>query len=235
MKVKTLHDWPRRLSDATRIQRELLAPQVDLYGSIPDQGLIVGIECVFSEPYHKVFCAAVLMRYPGFTEVERSLAEDDLPFPFNLDLMSFREGKTICRALEGILAQPDILMISGDGINSPSGVGVATHMGILYDTPSIGCFRRLRTAEKPRVRREKGSQTPISQNGRQVAIALRSKANVKSIYVSPGYKIGFDDSVRLVFSMLRGFRTPEPIRVSHLLATQRRTEFVKEKESGVGK
>lgn len=222
MKPRLVHDWPRRMSDAARIQRETILPLVDLYGTAPEDGLVLGIECVFNEPVRKVYCAAVLMRYPGFSEVERSIIEAESPFPYNPELGSFREGQAICKALERISARPDLLMVHGDGVNNPSGVGVATHMGIIFEIPAIGCFRRMRTGERPKVGKLKGDQMRISMGGKDVAVAMRSKEETKPIYVSPGYKISLDDSVKLVNSMLRGFRTPEPIRVPHLLLTRYR-------------
>ncbi|MFQ5607817.1 MAG: endonuclease V, partial [Candidatus Zixiibacteriota bacterium] len=124
MRPEIIHDWPRRLSDAAQIQRETIIPRVDLYGVPPDAGLVLGIECAFNEERRRVYCAASLMRFPGFTEIERSLAEYDTPFPHTPELESFREGKVICLALEKIQAKPDILMIHGEGINSPAGAGV---------------------------------------------------------------------------------------------------------------
>lgn len=227
MKPTIVHNWPRRLSDAAQIQRGTLAPLIDLYGTPPDEGLILGIECVFHESFGKVYCSAVLMRYPGFTEIERSLGEDDIPFPYALELSSFREGKVICKTLEKIKATPDLIMIHGDGVNSPSGIGVAVHIGIIFNIASIGCFRRFRTGERPRVARKKGSVRKIVRDKREIAAVFRSKFQVKPIYISPGYKVGLDDSVRIVQSMLRGFRMPEPIRVPHLLVMRHKSAVEK--------
>ncbi|HSH00144.1 MAG TPA: endonuclease V [candidate division Zixibacteria bacterium] len=223
MKPRIVHDWPRRMSECAKIQKELLLPLLDLYGSVPDEGLVLGIEAVTLEPARKIYCAATLMRYPGFTEVERNLSEDDIPFPFSLELNSFREGRVIVKTLEKIQARPDLIMVHGDGINNPSGVGLACHLGIIYEIPAIGCFRRLRGAERPKVGRAKGAQAKIVSDGREVAVALRSKEETKPIFVSPGYKISLDEAVAKTLSMLRGFRTPEPIRVPHLLATRQRS------------
>lgn len=227
MKPKIIHKWPRRLSDAAQIQRDTIMPLSDLYGTPPNEGLILGIECAFDSVLGKVYCAAVLMRYPGFNEVERSMEEDEIPFPYTLELAAFREGKVICKALEKIKAIPDLLMIHGDGVNAPGGVGVASHIGIIFDIASIGCFRRFRTGDRPRVRREKGSITKIVRDKREIAAAFRTKHKVKPIYISSGYKVGLDDSVRIVQSMLRGFRMPEPIRVPHLLVMRHKTGAAK--------
>lgn len=227
MKPKIIHSWPRRLSDAAQIQRETIVPLSDLYGAPPDGGLILGIECAFDVALGKVYCAAVLMRYPGFDEVERSIEEDEIPFPYTLELAAFREGKVICKALEKIQAIPDLLMIQGDGVNAPGGVGVASHIGIIFDTPSIGCFRRFRTGDRPRVRKDKGSITKIVRDKREIAAAFRSKHGVKPIYIASGYRVSLDESVRFVQSMLRGFRMPEPIRVPHLLVMRCKTNSAK--------
>jgi len=221
------HEWLKRTSDATRIQRDIIKPRVDLYGSAPAEGLALGIECAFRENARKVYCAAVLIRYPGFTEIERSLAEEDTPFPYVAELSSFREGKVICKALETIQTKPDFIMIHGEGINAPSGIGVATHIGVLFDIPTIGCSRRLRFGVRPRVGKVRGAMTKMAIEGRDVAMVVRSKSDTKPIFISPGYKIGLDDSVRLVMSMIRGFRTPEPIRVPHLLVMRMKNEAEK--------
>lgn len=225
MKPQIVHSWPGRYSDIRKIQREILAPEIDLYGSPPERGLVLGIECVFREPSQRIYCAAVLMRYPGFTEIERSLLIGKAPFPPNPEISSFREGRTIVEALEQIQAHPDLLMIHGEGVNSVSGIGIATHMGIIYDIPSVGCSRRrLMSIPKPRVGRPKNSVAKVVREGKEIGIALRSRAGVKSIYISPGYRLGMSESLQFVRHMLRGFRTPEPIRVAHLLATRLRSQ-----------
>lgn len=229
MKPRIVHEWPRRMSDAARIKKEVIAPLVDLYGSAPDNGLVLGIEAVINEPSRRVYCAVALMRYPGFTEIDRNMAEDDTPFAHTPELASFREGRAICKAVERIQTRPDLIMIHGDGINAPGGIGVANHIGAIFEIPTIGCFRRLRFGERPKVGDAKGSVTKILRDGKEVAAALRSKEGTKPIYISPGYQISLDDSVALVQSMLRGFRTPEPIRVPHLLATRFRNA---QKKSG---
>jgi deoxyribonuclease V len=224
MKPEIPHSWPRRYSAAIEIQKNILAPRVDLYGTTPQAGLVLGIESAFKESSQTVYCAAVLLRYPGFTEIERSLVSGEIPFPPNPEIASFREGRVIARALEQIDAQPDLLMVHGEGISAISGIGIATHLGIIYDIPSIGCSRRKPSAKKPRVGRPKNSQAKVIRDGKEIAIALRSKLGVKSIYVSPGHHLGLDDSVQFVKHMMRGFRTPEPIRVAHLLATRLRAK-----------
>ena len=224
MRPHILHDWPRRTSEAARIQREILKPLHELYGLTPDCGLVLGIEVAFNENLRKVYCASVLMRYPGFSELERGFAEADTPFPPNSDLHSFREGGVICKSLENIKATPDFLMIQGEGVNAISEIGIATHMGMIFDIPSIGCARRMLSAARPKVGKFKGATAKILRDGQEVAIAARTKRKVKPIYISPGYKMGLADSERLVMGMLRGFRTPEPIRVPHLLVMRLKNE-----------
>ncbi len=230
MKPEIPHSWTKRYSTAIEIQKNILAPRMDLYGVAPEEGLVLGIESAFKESSQTVYCAAVLMRYPGFTEIERSLVFGDIPFPPNPEIASFREGRIIAKALEKIEAKPDLLMVHGEGISAISGIGIASHLGIIYDIPSIGCARRKPSAPKPRVGRPKNSQAKVLRDGKEIAIALRSKLGVKSIYISPGYHLGLDDSVQLVKHMMRGFRTPEPIRVAHLLATRLRSRIERERK-----
>ncbi len=235
MKPEIIHNWSRRYSEIVKIQKNILEPKTDLYGSAPDSGLVLGIECAFKESSQRVYCAAVLFRYPGLSEIERSIVSADAPFPPNPEISSFREGPVISQALEKIEAHPDLLMVHGEGISAISGIGIATHLGIIYEIPSIGCSRKIPPAPKPRVRRPKNSQAKVIRDNREIAIALRAREGVKSIYVSPGYRIGLNDSVQFVIHMLRGFRTPEPIRVAHLLATRFRSQSERERNEAANR
>ncbi len=183
MKPANIHKWPRRYSEIVQIQESFLAPKADLYGSVSDSGLVLGIECAFRESSHRVYCAAVLFRYPVLTEIERSLVSAEIPFPRNPEISSFREGQVITQALDKIEAHPDLIMVHGEGISGINGIGIATHLGIMYDIPTIGCSRKIPPAEKPRVRRQKHSQSKVVRDSREIGVALRAKEGVKSIYI----------------------------------------------------
>lgn len=162
--------------------------------------------------------AAVLMSYPDLEILEESTAAVEVDFPYVPGLLSFRELPALLPALEALSCAPDVIFVDGQGVAHPRGFGLASHLGVLAAVPTIGCAksRLLGEAEEPGP--GVGDWEPLRHEGRTVGAALRTRRNVKPIYVSVGHLVDLPTCIELVVSCLRGFRLPEPQRRAHLLA-----------------
>ncbi|MCX7950273.1 MAG: endonuclease V, partial [Treponemataceae bacterium] len=137
-------------------------------------------------------------------------------FPYIPGLLSFREGPVILSAFEELTIRPDVIIFDGQGIAHPRGLGLASHLGILLDIPSIGCAKTalVGTWDEPPDR--PGSFSPLIYGGQVVGDVLRTKERVRPVFVSPGHKVGRHAAREIVLACIRGYRLPEPTRQAHL-------------------
>jgi deoxyribonuclease V len=131
-------------------------------------------------------------------------------------LLSFREAPAVLEALRLLQNDPDLIFVDGQGIAHPRRVGIASHIGVLVDRPTIGCAKSLLCGQHEAVADSVGSYSYVIDNGEIIGAALRTKAGVKPIYVSIGHKIDLETAIQIVLSCCRGYRLPEPTRLAHL-------------------
>jgi deoxyribonuclease V len=145
-------------------------------------------------------------------ELERGHAEVRLEFPYVPGLLSFREIPALLAALDKLKGVPDLLFCDGQGYAHPRRMGLATHMGILLDRPTIGCAKSILIGEHGRLGNEKGAWAPILDGREMIGAALRTRAGVKPVYVSQGHRISLETALRLTLSVVDGARIPQPTR-----------------------
>ena len=205
--------------EAQRIQDEL-ASCVDLYGSQVEPKLIAAVDTAYGQDGDVLYACATVTTFPEIEEVERSCYHGRPSFPYVPGLLFFREGPIVVGALEKLTHRPDIVIVHGHGIAHPQRCGMACHVGITLDIPTIGCARRILAGRHGYLATAKGSSQPIDYQGREVGVAFRSKDNVKPIYISPGYRCDIQTARDIVVRNLRGFRLPEPLRLAHLFVNK---------------
>lgn len=160
--------------------------------------------------------AVVLLSYPDYQVLEVARAERPLDFPYVPGLLSFREGPAVLAAFEKLTRLPDLIFFDGQGIAHPRKIGIASHIGLLLDLPSIGVAKSPLAVSGPEPGLEPGSVSQwVNRRGEVVAAAVRTKLRSKPLYISPGHKIDLDTSVKLVLEACRGYRLPEPTRQAH--------------------
>lgn len=160
----------------------------------------------------------VVVKYPELTVEEIQIAEEGLALPYIPGLLSFREAPVMLAACEKLSCTPDLIMVDGQGIAHPRRLGLASHLGLLWDRPTLGCAKSRLCGEHSPVGPEQGEFCELIDNGEKIGAVVRTRANVKPIYVSIGHKIGLEAGIRWVLSLCRGFRLPEPTRLAHLAA-----------------
>lgn len=185
--------------------------------------LIAGADQAFAGDM--ILSGIVVLDYPSLEIVERVFSIEQVIFPYIPTFLSFREGPAIMSAFEKLKNRPDILMVDGAGINHPRRAGIATHVGVALDVPTIGITKNLLcgSGEEPV---DTGEAAPLSFEGRQVGWMLRSSKRSRAIFVAPGHRVSLESSLSIVRSCLRGHKLPEPARLAHLYANEEKKRFL---------
>lgn len=223
MNFRELHSWPTSPQDAGRIQGEF-RDLVIKESSFEKLEYITAIDTAYNNDTNRLYAAAVTMKYADFNETEKAVAEMDISFPYIPNLLGFREGPVILKALSQLIVKPDLIIFAGHGIAHPLSFGMASHLGLILDIPSIGCARKCLTGQYEEPGSEPGDYNIISLVNVACGHVYRSRAKVKPIFISPGHKCGLEDSLKIITNCLRDYRMPRPLRLAHIYANKfRRT------------
>ena len=162
--------------------------------------------------------AVVVLQYPELGVVETKVVNDKLNFPYIPGLLSFREAPLILAACQKLTVTPDLILVDGQGIAHPRRMGLASHIGLWLNSPTIGCAKSRLCGTHQVPGTEPGSYAEVVDNGEIIGAALRTKLGIKPIYVSIGHKIDLPTAIHWVMECCRGYRLPEPTRLAHLAA-----------------
>ncbi len=217
MRVHTLHEWDVSIARAREIQLSL-ARRVITKSEIINPRLVAGIDISSPNAQGVARGAVVVLRYPEFSIAEVKVVEGKITLPYIPGLLSFRESPLILAACETLYNIPDLVLIDGQGIAHPRRFGLASHVGLFLDLPTIGCAKSILCGRHQPVGEEAGSHVELLDNGELIGAALRTKSRVKPIYVSVGHKIDLESALQWVMKCCRGYRLPEPTRLAHLAA-----------------
>ena len=217
MKGRNLHSWQVTIAEAEEIQ-QALASQVVRRNELNTPRLIAGVDISGEDRSGMVRGAVVVLRFPELVLVERSVAEQRIGFPYVPGLLSFRETPLILAACEGLTLSPDLFIADAQGIAHPRRLGLASHLGLLLDVPTIGCAKSILCGRHGDLGEEPGSYAPLFDDSEIIGAALRTKQGVSPVYVSIGHKVDLDAALHWVMACLRGYRLPEPTRLAHLAA-----------------
>lgn len=209
------------------IQREVAA-RVILKDRFPELKLVGGVDQAFFN--NKIISCIAVLNYESLEIKARSIAIDEIKFPYLPGYLYFREGLAIIKAFSKLGIKPDILIVDGCGINHPRKAGLASHVGVELDISTIGVSKSILCGEIQSKPEREGEFKFIMQEGRKSAVLLLSKSNCRPIVVAPGHKISLKSAVKIVKHCLRGHKLPEPLRLAHLFASEaKRFEMKKEK------
>lgn len=203
--------------------------QIDLKPLDRPIGLIAGVDTGFTDAGQTARAAVAVFRYPELELIESTIALDPVRFPYIPGLLSFREIPVLLKALSQIQHQPDLLLCDGQGIAHPRRLGIATHLGLLTDIPSIGVGKSRLTGRYQEPAQEKGAFSPLLDGNERIGTVLRSRTGVRPLFLSPGHLVNHDDTIDWVQRCLTGFRLPEPIRTADRLASARDEKAAKRK------
>lgn len=218
--MHTLYEWKVSIARAKEIQLSL-ASMVVAKNEVTNPRLIAGIDISAPDTQGVARGAVVILRYPEFSVVEVEVAEDKITFPYIPGLLSFRESPLILAACEKLHNIPDLVLVDGQGIAHPRRFGLASHLGLSLDLPTLGCAKSILCGQHQPVAEEAGSHTELLDNGELIGAALRTKSGVRPVYVSVGHRIDLASALQWVIKCCRGYRLPEPTRLAHLAAAGR--------------
>ncbi|MEA2572749.1 MAG: deoxyribonuclease [Chloroflexia bacterium] len=206
------HKWDVSPEEAVAIQHSLVG-KVSL---TPDFGEVRHVAGVDMSAKDVARAAVVILSYPELEVLEVQRAEKPLNFPYVPGLLSFREGPAVLAAFDKVKQWPDLVFFDGQGIAHPRKFGIASHMGVLLDLPSIGVGKSPLAIRGPEPPLEPGQWTEwTNRRGEVLAAALRTKLRSNPLYISPGHRIDLPTAVQYVLNSLRGYRLPEPTRQAH--------------------
>jgi deoxyribonuclease V len=151
----------------------------------------------------------------SFEPVETATASAKLMFPYIPGLLSFREAPACLAAVRKLKSEPDLFLIDGQGIAHPRRLGLAAHLGLFLDKPTIGCAksRLIGEFEPPGI--EKGAHSPLRDHDQIIGAVVRTRHNVKPLFISVGHKCRLEDAIRLTLACATRYRLPEPTRLAH--------------------
>lgn len=196
--------------------------------------LIAGADVAYAKERGKCYAAVVVLSLPGLRVVEWAGAERAVKFPYVPGLLSFREGPAVLAALARLRHRPDLIMFDGHGYAHPRRFGLASHLGYLLDIPSIGCAKSILVGEHRALGSKPGDFQWLVERRERIGAAVRTRAGVRPIYVSPGHRVGFRQAVRLALMAVGKFRIPEPTRLADILVEELKREAAAHVAPGVG-
>jgi len=217
VKIERLHSWQVSTTEALDIQRRL-ARQVSRSSQITNPRFIAGVDISAGKAQGVATAAVVVLEYPEPRLVETQVAQGRLDFPYVPGLLSFRESPLTLAACEKLSITPDLILVDGQGIAHPRRLGLASHLGLLLNTPTIGCAKSLLCGQHDEPDIDAGSYAEMVDRGKTIGVALRIKPGVKPVYVSIGHKVDLETAIYWVLKCCRGYRLPEPTRLAHLAA-----------------
>lgn len=181
---------------------------------------VAGVDCALSRDKKRIIACAVILELPGFEPIETQNAAQKLTFPYIPGLLSFREAPVCIEAVEKLKKEPDLFLVDGQGIAHPRRFGLACHLGLFFDKPTIGCAKSRLTGcfEEPAL--EKGSYSPLKKGNEIIGAVVRTRTNVKPVFVSVGNKCQLKDAIKITLNCTTRYRIPEPARLAHQLVSK---------------
>lgn len=186
---------------------------------------IAGSDCAFLGD--RIICGVVLLDFDTMELIEKTHVVQKINFPYIPTYLTFREGKPVVDALSELKRKPDLLMVDGCGINHPRKTGLATHIGVVVDIPTIGIAKKILCgeADKPEV----GEANPLLFQGDQIGWLLKTNKRSNPIVVAPGHRISVDTCLEITRKCLRGYKLAEPTRLAHMYVNEIKREMLEDK------
>lgn len=212
------HPWDVSPDEAVAIQKRLRAELAQGEPVTLDQiHTVAGVDA----SYREIGRAAIaVFSFPDLALIEEVTAMREAPFPYIPGLLAFREGPVALAAYERLTIQPDLLIFDAHGYAHPRRMGLASHLGVYLDRPSIGCAKSRLTGAYEEPGPEPGAWSSLVSRGEEIGRVVRTKARTKPIFVSVGYRITLPLAVEVVLRCVRGYRLPEPTRIADKLTKQ---------------
>lgn len=219
MQIRNLHSWKVSTAQAREIQ-ERLAKKIRLKPLTTTPKIIAGLDCAFTKDKQNVIACIVLFTFPELTLIETRHTVEPVLMPYIPGLLSFREAPACLKAAKKLQNTPDLFIVDGQGIAHPRRLGLASHLGLFLNVPTIGCAksRLIGTYQQPP--EEKGQFTDLYHKNDLIGAVVRTRTSVKPLFVSPGHLCSFNDAVKYTLETTTRYRLPETSRSAHRKVTE---------------
>lgn len=214
MRIKKLHSWNLTIEEAKKIQIKLARKVLPAPISKTPR-LVAGADCGFKK--NRILAAVVLFDYPKLNIIETKKANLPITFPYLPGFLSFRECPVLIEAFKKLKNTPDLVFVDGHGVSHPRKLGLASHLGLWLDVPTIGCAKSVLVGEYKYPQKIKGNYEYLKYKGETIGAALVSKNNCKPLFISVGYKIDLKSAMKFTLECSDGYRIPKPTRVADKL------------------
>jgi deoxyribonuclease V len=217
-----------RIEEAKKAQL-IMAGQVIQEDQLPTIGTIGGMDVSNNlyDPEQMIYASTVVLSYPNLEIIEQAVVQQKQSFPYIPGLLGFREAPALVETYKKLQKKPNILMVDGHGISHPRGLGIASHIGVLLDIPTIGVAKSILVGQPAApLGPEAGAQVPLVWKDKTLGVLLKTKARSNPLIISVGHKISLSTAVELVKRCLRGYRLPEVTRQAHLAANSCRRGLI---------
>jgi deoxyribonuclease V len=223
MKIKPLHPWNLSPSEAIRIQKQLAFEVIREDKFETPIKTVAGIDLGYDVKNDTSRAVVVVLSFPELELLESSEARLPIQFPYVPGLLSFRETPVAIKALENLKITPDVILCDGQGLAHPRRFGIACHIGIIADVPTVGVAKSVLVGRYENLGEERGSRALLVHRGEQVGVALRTKTRVQPLFVSVGHRISLETSIEIVLKCAPKYRLPETTRLADKMASYRKT------------
>ncbi len=224
MDFPELHSWDVDYRQAVELQR-MLAGRITFGNELPRPvRTVAGVDVSYEKHGHLFFAGIVVLSFPDLAVIDEVSASGRVDFPYIPGLLSFRELPILLQAFRRLRTIPDAVLVDGQGIAHPRRLGLASHLGLWLNLPTIGCAKSRLCGEHPEPGTRRGDRVPLQHNGEEIGAVLTTRDRIKPLFISPGHQINSTAATELVLACGLRYRLPEPTRLAHLLTNRVRRE-----------
>lgn len=223
MHIPSVAYWPNSAEEAVPIQNDLRKQVVtfDQFGTV---NLVAGVDVGFERGGEVTRAAVAVLSFPDLVLVDQAIAKTPTGFPYIPGLLSFREIPALLLALEKIKKVPDLILCDGQGIAHPRRLGIASHLGLLIDVPTIGVGKSLLVGRYQPPPEERGSWSPLIHYKETIGAVLRTRKGFNPLFISSGHRVSLETSIKYVLACSPKYRLPETTRMAHHMASNMKDE-----------
>jgi len=215
-----LHEWQVDFRTACKIQNDL-AERIVLKNGFNQLNMIAGCDVAYSSSTNRAYAVIGIYDFPSMRKYYEVYSVSEVSYPYISGLFTFREGPPLLKVFEKLKERPDVIIFNGQGIAHPRKMGLATHMGILLDIPSIGCTQRSMFGKNRVPGNRRGDWCHVRNNKNElIGCCIRTRENVRPIFISQGHKIDLPTAVDIILNCTTNFKMPEPLRDAHITANK---------------
>lgn len=222
LKYLNLHSWEVNPKEAIKIQKDLKS-NISLKKSFSKIEKIAGADVSYYQ--NNMIAGVIIFEFPNLKIIESQSFISPVNFPYVPGLLTFREGPSLLEAFKKVKNEPDVILFDGQGIAHPRRMGIATHLGLFLDKPTIGCAKSRLSGKYTSVGEKKGDYALLKEGEEILGAVLRTRREVKPIFISPGHKINLPNSIEIVLKCIIKYRLPLPVREAHIFVNQIRNNL----------